>query len=57
MPGHPPPCCGVPAVDVNQSPPLFLIQQPTPERENVVGQIINEEIILTSYLRLKFVKS
>ena len=57
VPGHPPPCCGVPAVDVNQSPPLLLIQQPTPERENVVGKIINEETILTPYLRLKFVKS
>ena len=49
IPGHPLPCCGgqvVEPVSVPLSPPLLLVQQPTPERENVVSKIINEETIL-----------
>ena len=47
IPGHPLSCCGGHVQDpIPQSPPLLVIQQPTPERENVVSKIINEETIL-----------
>ena len=45
VPGVAIPCCGIQPF-IRESPPLITVHQPTPERENVVGLIKNEETIL-----------